>query len=167
MNPKFKRVSSGTALFLALAMSQTYLSVSFAGSNLPPTKAVTAPQQQSGVLTTSDNKPIAVNGASVITGATILSGATLETSDQVRATANLPGQARLDIAPNSKVTVDFNPGYVKVTVFKGCAVLHTMQGTCGEIFNANCGLLCRIDATLGERPVVAHNFLALHRRRFR
>lgn len=130
MNPRLKRLGPATALLLALAIGQMYLPASLAGAG----GNTNASSQQAGaMLTTTGNKPITVNGASAISGATIITGAEVETPTQVGATMNIPGRFSLDIAPNAKVTVDFDSNGIKVNVIRGCVVLHTKKGTTGEI----------------------------------
>lgn len=116
-----------------VAVMQTYLGVSVAArsSNAIAPSAV---QQVSAVLTTSQNKPINVNGAEAITGATIVSGALIETPGEVSATINIPGHVTLDIAPETKLIVTFDQdGNPRVDLKEGCVTLHTKKGATGEI----------------------------------
>ena len=132
ISSKFKRISSGTALVLALAIGLMYLPISLAAtakSGAPPI----VPQQATAVLTTGNNQPIIVNGANSISGATIMTGAMLETPDRVGASMSIPGHFTLDIAPNAKLSVEFTTNGIKVNLIKGCIVLHTKKGTTGEI----------------------------------
>src|SRR5438552_948795 len=66
------------------------------------------PQQFVARLATRGNQPITVNGASAVGGASILTGATIETPDQVGATINLGSLGELEIAPNTKLTLEFD-----------------------------------------------------------
>lgn len=132
MDSRFKRISSATALFLAFATSQVYLTVSFAGPGGNPS---VSPQRSPAILTTSRNMPISVNGATAVSGATILTGATVETPDQVGATINIPGSFSLEIEPNAKLTIAFDSTAIKVTLIRGCVELRTKKGTSGEIIN--------------------------------
>jgi hypothetical protein len=135
MNFKRKRITTAMALFIIFAVTQVYLGISFAAtpSNYP---AAGAPQV-AAVLTTQGNKPITVNGASAVSGATILSGATIETPDGVTATVNIPGHGLLEIAANTKLSIEIDQnGNIKVNLIQGCAVLHNKKGTTGEIDNA-------------------------------
>lgn len=137
MNSKYQRRITAITLFVVVAVLQTYVGVSFAARTPGSAALSTEAQGLTGILTTTGNKPITVNGVSAATGATILSGATIETPDQVGATINIPGHGSLEIAPNTKVTVEFDQnGNIKVTVIQGCLVLLTKKGTSGEINNA-------------------------------
>jgi hypothetical protein len=126
-----KRIAAVVALFLVFAVTQLYINIGVAGPT-GESPAVSSPQQLTAILTTKGNKPISVNGASAITGATILSGAALETAD-ASATITIPGLGTLDIAPNTKLTLEFEKGKIKVTLIQGCVVLHTKKGTAGEV----------------------------------
>lgn len=94
------------------------------------------PQQFIARLTTTGNRAISVNGASAASGATLLTGATIETPAGVGATVDLGELGSLDIAPNTELTLEFDPsgnGSVKVKLRKGCVVLKTKRNTIGQI----------------------------------
>ena len=124
------------ALLLTFAVAQLGVAAGFAESSGVSGVSATVPQLL-GVLTTRDNKPILVNGANAVTGATIPSGASIETPDGVGATIRLGALGSICIAPNSKVTVEFdrqgNVGTVKVTIAEGCVILNTQKDTTGSI----------------------------------
>jgi hypothetical protein len=112
---------------------QGYVVVGFART-VAAASASPAPQKISGILTTSGNKPVDLNGSDAGTGATILSGAAINTPAQVTATVRLPGHATLDIEPNTRLIMNFDQaGNPKVTLIEGCVTLHTIKGTTGEI----------------------------------
>ena len=133
INSKIKRISSATALVLALALGLMYLPISLAASTNSTSAPSLSPQQAAAVLTTGNNQPIIVNGTSAISGATVMTGATLETPDQIGASMSIPGHFTLDIAPRAKVSVEFDLKGIKVNVIQGCVVLHTKKGTTGEL----------------------------------
>jgi len=137
MDPKSKRIISATALFVAFAVGQVYLTVGFAGSLAVEPGAVALPQQPSAILTTAGNKPISVNGANAVSGATIISGALVETPNQVGATIDIPGHSRLEISPNARLIMNFTGSSTKVTLLKGCVTLHANKGVTGEIVTAS------------------------------
>jgi len=124
------------SLFLVFAVSQIYLGVSFAGPG-SATVASESPgvtqQQPTGILTTHRNKPITVNGSTAISGATILTGADIETPDGVGATVSLGSLGSLQIDPNTKLTLEFQAGSIKVMLVHGCVTLRTKKGTAGEV----------------------------------
>jgi hypothetical protein len=121
------------AVLLALSFAQVYVQTSFAGAGGTGTP-VPLPQQFVARLATRGNQPITVNGASASSGATILTGATIETPDQVGATIDLGSLGTLDLAPGTKIQLDFDSnGHVKVKLISGCAILKTKKNTEGEI----------------------------------
>jgi hypothetical protein len=145
MDSKSKRVISATALFVAFAVGQVYLTTGFAGSLTAEPGAVALPQQPSAILTTAGNKPISVNGANAVSGATIISGALVETPNQVGATVDLPGHSRLEISANARLILTYAPGSTKVTLLKGCVTLHTTKGVTGEIVTESAKTLGKTD----------------------
>lgn len=147
MNLRHKRVATAMALFLVFALTQVYLGVSL-GATTGPSSPAAQGTQINGILTTQGNKPITVNGASAVSGATIPNGTTaMETPDGVGATVNIPGHGTLQIAPNTKLTIEIDPsGNIKVVITQGCAILKTNRGTAGELTNAQ-GLVTKADGT--------------------
>jgi hypothetical protein len=133
MSLRQQKAFKAIALFLAFSFAQVYVQTSFAGPGTNTTP-VPLPQQFVARLTTRGNQPITVNGASASSGATVLTGATIETPDQVGATINLGSLGTLDIAPNTKLTLEFDQnGNVKVKLVSGCAILRAKKNTEGEI----------------------------------
>ena len=131
------RVAKIIALLLTFLLTQIFLGLTFAAPGAVNKRGDVPSPQAAAVLTTQGNKPITVNGASTTSGATILTGATIETPDGVSASVTIPGQGALMIPANSKLTLDFIHGQVRVMLLQGCAVLNTKKGTTGEIDNAN------------------------------
>jgi len=116
----------GTESGLAELKSGAVVNEVAAGEN--GVAGVYPPQQFVARLTTRGSAPITVNGASAVSGATILTGATIETPDQVGATINLGSLGDLDIAPNTKLTLEFDAnGNVKVKLDRGCMILRTRK----------------------------------------
>ncbi|HAF23222.1 MAG TPA: hypothetical protein DCK93_09995 [Blastocatellia bacterium] len=120
------------AVFLAFAIAQVYIQLSFA-QTAPRSFAAILPQQFVAQLTTSGNAPISVNGAPASTGATILSGAILETPPGVSASIDLGPIGKIDLAPGTKIRLEYectpDPQNAneenckaKVTVITGCVV---------------------------------------------
>jgi hypothetical protein len=135
MSAKSRRITAAMALCLVFTVTQVYVGVGFAGPNSGSGGLPTpGPQQFTAILTTRNNQPISVNGASAISGATILTGATIEAPDQVGATINLGSLGTLDIAPNTKLRLEFDQsGNVTVTLVQGCVILRARKNSTGEI----------------------------------
>jgi hypothetical protein len=120
------------AALLAFSFAQVFVQIGFAEPGASP--PVPVPQQFVARLSTRGNQPITVNGGSAASGATILTGATIETPDQVGATINLGSLGTLDIAPNTRLSLEFDQnGNVKVKLISGCVILKTKKGTDGEV----------------------------------
>jgi len=128
------------AIVLVLALGQVFIGVGFADTTSERTAGATTAQLM-GVLTTSDNKAVTLNGAVAVSGASIASGAVIETPDGVGATLRLAGLGSLCIAPGSRVTIEFdqqgNAGTIKVTVATGCVILNTQKNTTGTVVTAD------------------------------
>lgn len=116
MTNQRRSTSRAIAVFLAFALVQVCIQLSFA--------APTVPQQFIARLTTTGNQPITVNGASAASGASLLTGATIETPDAVSATIDLGALGTVELQPNSSVQLDFDDnGNVRVKILRGCAVI--------------------------------------------
>lgn len=152
MNLRYRKIATPLALFVTLAVGQLYVGASLAESNVTSRVSGAAPAQLAGILSTTDNKAITVNGASAVSGATIPTGAVIETPAGVGATIKLAGLGNICIAPNSKAIVEFDQqggaGNVKVTLTEGCAILRTLKGAAGVVSSAQ-GPLGQIDAATG------------------
>jgi hypothetical protein len=151
MHFRYQKITTIVALLVTVAVGQLYIGVAFAEPNSGATVSTSAPQLM-GVLTTSQNKPILVNGASAVSGASIPPGATIETPDGVGATIRLGDLGNICIAPNTKLVLEFdrqgNLGSVKVNLADGCAILRTKKNTAGT-FNTAQGLAGNISAANG------------------
>lgn len=137
MKPRGSSSHKAIVLLIVFSFLQFYVVFALAGPSLTgetTTLLPVAPQAIMGKLTTRGNQPVSVNGNNVTSGATILSGATIETGDGIGATINLGPLGTIDIAPNSKVTIEFSNGQIKVTVVQGCAIVRNKKGTYAEIY---------------------------------
>ena len=148
MNLRYKKLTAAIALLVTLAVGQLYIGITFAEANSGLSVSGAAPVALMGVLTTSNNRPITVNGASAISGATIPSGATIETPDGVGATIRLGSLGSICIAPNTKLTLEFDQQgkLVRVTLSEGCAILRTSKNVSGAI-NGPQGVIGQIAAS--------------------
>ena len=150
MNFRYQKITTITALLVAFAVVQLYIGTTFAevSSNAVVSEAV--PAALMGVLTTTNNKPITINGASATSGATIPSGVTIETPSGVGATIRLGRLGSICIAPNTKLSLEFDQqgNLVRVTVNEGCVILRTTKNVSGMINGAQ-GALGQIAAATG------------------
>jgi hypothetical protein len=156
MNFRYQKITVVTALVLTLAVGQLYIGATFAEVNSNAVVPESLPVAQLGVLTTTSNKPITVNGASATSGATIPSGAVIETPSGVGATIRLGRLGSICVGPNTKLSFDFDQqgNLLKVTLIEGCVILRTTKNVSGVINGAQ-GVLGQIAATGGSLDVCA------------
>jgi len=134
MTSTYKRITTATALCLIFAVTQMCIGISSAKLEPPTEPPAPGPPPLTGILKTSGNRPITVNGAIAGSGATILSGSIIETPDQVGGTISLGSLSNLEIAPNTRISIDFDQdGNVKVTLVRGCATVRTKKNVLGEV----------------------------------
>lgn len=150
MNRTQHKISTAIALLVVVAIGQAYIGVSFAETVPSSTVLGPAGQQIMGILTTRDNQPVMVNGASASGGATIPSGSTIETPAGVGATVKLGPLGTLCVAPNTKLTLVFDGqgNVVNVLLTEGCAILRTPRNVSGAI-NSPLGAIGNIDPAFG------------------
>ena len=129
-----RNTSRATAVFLAFALVQVCIQLSFAA---PATVPAVVPQQFIARLTTTGNQPITVNGASAASGASLLTGATIETPAAVSATIDLGALGTVELQPGSSIQLDFDDnGNVRVKVLKGCVSIKKKGPGSGEVYTA-------------------------------
>jgi len=130
MTNQRRHFSRATAVFLAFALVQICIQLSFAAP-------APVPQQFIARLTTTGNQPITVNGSSAASGATLLTGAMIETPADVSATIDLGALGTVELQPNSSVQLDFDDnGNVRVKVLRGCARINKRGNGVGELYTA-------------------------------
>ncbi len=138
------------AVFMLFAMLQLAIQIAFAAPATPTPNVAPVPQQFIARLTTRNNQPITVNGASAATGASILTGATIETGADQAATVNLGPLGSLDIAPNTKLVLTYDEnGKMKATIIYGCAILTAKKKTTGEVATEHGGTAGKTDPAAG------------------
>jgi hypothetical protein len=134
MTKQRRNTARATAVFLAFALVQVCIQLSFAA---PATAPAVVPQQFIARLTTTGNQPITVNNASAASGASLLTGATIETPAAVSATIDLGALGTVELQPNSSVQLDFDDnGNVRVKVLRGCVVVKKSGPGTGEVYTA-------------------------------
>jgi len=134
MTTQRRRGSRTIAVFLAIALVQVFIQLSFAA---PAAAPVMVPQQFIARLTTTGAQPITVNGASAASGASLLTGATIETPAAVSATIDLGALGTVELQPGSSIQLDFDDnGNVRVKVLRGCVVMKKNGKGVGEVYTA-------------------------------
>jgi hypothetical protein len=129
-----RRIVKATAVALVLTVTHLCMSAELVRAQAARLIASVAPQGAvQGRLTTRGNNPVTVNGNSATSGETIFSGQSIQTPDGVGATVNLPGLGRVDLAPNTNITLSFEAGKINVTLASGCVALTADRGTTGTL----------------------------------
>ena len=95
--------------------------------------AVQAAPAVMGKLKTRDNKPVTVNGHKATSGTTLMSGSDIQCPEKVGATIDLGPLGRLDVAPNSNLTITFDESGVSVQLNSGYVLLTTNKGINGTV----------------------------------
>jgi hypothetical protein len=123
------------ALFLVFSLGQVYVHMAYAGPSIvkKTDASMSLLPQVTGKLVTRGNQSVLVNGTSASTGASILTGATIETGDGVGATINLGPLGSIDLAPNTKIEIQYTDNKVSVKVLSGCVILKNKKGTQAEV----------------------------------
>lgn len=134
MQLRNQKALKAVALLLVFSMTQVYVHATLAvGSVVKNLDATMSPQAITARLTTRGNQAVMVNGTNASTGASILTGATIETGDGVGATINLGPLGSLDLAPNTKVELQYTEKNVKVKLVSGCLILKNKKGTQADV----------------------------------
>jgi hypothetical protein len=130
MTNQRRKGSRAIAVFLAFALAQVFIQLSFAAPAV-------VPQQFIARINTTGNQPITVNNASAASGASLLTGATIETPAAVSATIDLGALGTVELQPNSSIQLDFDDsGNVRVKVLRGCLVMKKNGKGVGEVYTA-------------------------------
>ncbi len=126
-----RNILKATALLLAFSLVQFYFA--FGATSARATNNEAPGGLVFGRLAVAENQTIFLNGNTADAGATIFSGAELQTLDTVNATVQIPSVGRLEMSPNSKLTLDFTRDSVSVRLSEGNATLTTFKGIDGSL----------------------------------
>lgn len=136
MMPQKRLTPKALALVVALALLQVCVQAALITTSLkalPTNDDKPAGPPPTGRLTTRGNNLITVNGNSAKSGETIFSGQQLQTPDGVGATVQLGRLGRVDLAPNTNITLTFTDGRINVNLVSGCVLLTANRGTSGTV----------------------------------
>jgi hypothetical protein len=135
MPAKCERAVKALTLLLVFSLLHLSLATAQAGAGLTPDAAARMQGAVTGKLFTRGNQSIFVNGIQTQSGATILTGAMIETPDLVGASIRIGSMGILDIAPNTKLKVEFGrDGTIKVLLMEGCVNLRINPKMYGVIY---------------------------------
>ena len=155
MNHSRRHAFKATAIFLAFALVQISLQLSFAAPSSSSMPLV--PQGLLGRITTTGTSPATVNGNNVASGDTVASGAVVQTPAGTEATVDLGPLGSLELSSGTRARLDYscpaaqlgNPDpqscRVYVTLFAGCVTDNYKQGSHHKIAAENKGLIAQSD----------------------
>lgn len=121
MLTKNQKITRLLSILLVFCITPLYVNAELLAAKANSELALT--QDGAGRLRTTGNKQIDVNGNLAPAGTTVLSGASLSTPEGVGATIDLPGLGRVNMSPNSRLSINYTADGVDVTMTSGCATL--------------------------------------------
>jgi hypothetical protein len=155
MNNSHRNAFKATAIFLAFALVQLSLQLSFAApaaSSMP-----TVPQELLGRITTTGTGPATINGNNAASGDTVTSGSIVQTPSGTEATVDLGPLGSIELQSGTRIRLDYscpaaqlgNPDpqscRVYVTLFAGCVTSNYKQGSHHKIAADSRGLIAQSD----------------------
>ncbi|HEX8709855.1 MAG TPA: hypothetical protein VF723_16560 [Pyrinomonadaceae bacterium] len=148
MTSRYQKALKATALLLVAALLNLPAAAALAAP--APDAPLAPPQAVTARLTTRGNQPVTVNGNTMSSGATILTGSTIETGDQVGATINLGPLGTVDLAPNTRLKLDYDTdGNVRVTLFQGCLISGSKKNAASEVIKEDGTVVAKNDKGQG------------------
>jgi hypothetical protein len=135
MNSRTQKIFSALALFLIFSISQVYVQANLARAKdrTKSAASLSLDPQAAAKLIVRGGQNILVNGNTAPSGASLLTGATIETPDNVGATIDLGPLGTIDLAPNTKIQLEYSDGQIKVKVIQGCVIVKSKKGTQAEV----------------------------------
>jgi hypothetical protein len=136
MNTRGRKVITAVSLFLIFSITQVYV---LANATKPSVLGNTVSMSTAtsgilfGQLLIERGGLVTLNGATVPAGTTIFSGAQLQTPLATSATVKIDGLGRLDVLPDTYLTLTFDKSTVNVVIAKGHAFLLTNEGVKGSV----------------------------------
>jgi hypothetical protein len=113
-----------------------------------PAMGAPAPYQATGQLVSTGN--VVINSAEVPNGATVLTDSHITVKAPVQATINLGPLGKVDLAPNTDITLQFTGNSVIVKLNFGTVTLTTQNGISGEVTS---GGATRVQVAQGQVSV--------------
>lgn len=124
------KIAKAIALFLTISMTHICVQATFASPGIIGKRVLNAsrtPSQATGILSTSGNRSITVDGNTVNPGATIASGAQLQIPDGVTATVDLGPLGSVDFSANTEAVLTYSDTEINVRLRRGCATVRTKK----------------------------------------
>ena len=126
--------TSKAIVFALAAVLQLYVSGGFVLAATDAPAIASKPDRRQGVqgrLTTTGDNPVSVNGNTARTGETIFSGQQIQTPAGTGASVYLAKLGRVDMAPETSITLSFGESHVSARLAAGCAILTPGEGVEG------------------------------------
>ncbi len=101
---------------------------------LVTTSAIAQTTAKAGELTVAGS--VTINGTQAISGATVFSGSQIKTARNSGATINLGKMGRIQLGPDSEMTLRFMEGNIGGNLTAGRAVVSTLAGTAVSVATA-------------------------------
>jgi hypothetical protein len=137
MLTKNQKITRLLSILLVFCITPLYVNAELLSAKANSELALT--QDVAGRLRTTGNKQIDVNGNPAPSGTTILSGASLSTPEGVGATIDLPSLGRVNMSPNSRLSISYTGSSLDVTVVSGCASLDLTNASATSSLTAPTG----------------------------
>jgi hypothetical protein len=144
MTVRHQKAFSAIALFLVFSVTQVYVQASLLTVK-SESKSATA-LVPSGKLAIRTGSLIKLNGNDVGPGTTVLSGSLVQTPADNGATIQLGTLGKLELAPDTNLTLNFGQSNVDVKLDSGYVVLNTLKGINGSMTTPN-GIVSKSDPT--------------------
>lgn len=128
MTSKHQTATTFVVLLLVYALALLPVHANSTSPGAAATRQIGSQVPSAARLVTRNDQPILVNGNKLTTGGTVLAGATLETPRGVGATVSLASLWTLDLAPETKLTLNFADTTVSVMLNDGRALLDAKKG---------------------------------------
>jgi hypothetical protein len=126
MNSKFwSRKALSACLIVALYVTYSMVALANTGN------------KTTGELIVNGTAQVTVNGEVAQTGRSIFSASTITTSENTTATINLGKVGKIELAPNSSLTVDFDQASITGSLTSGSATVSAATGTNAVINTLN------------------------------
>ncbi len=144
MNIRRQKGFKALAVFLAFAITQISLQLSFAAPS-PPVFTTLVPQGFIAKVTTKGGQPVSINGISSPSGSSVATNAIVETPAGVEATIDLGPLGTVTLLPGTKLGIQYecpdgNPNTIdpekckaKYTVYAGCVVVNYNKNSRHEV----------------------------------
>ena len=147
---KYKKMLQTIAFFLVICLANGYVFAILPGEKSPD--EAKHKEVSSGILNSSGDQSVLVNGNAAFNGMTILSGAVIKTGKNSGATINLPQIGLVELTSETTVKLVFTSERVDLQLLNGKAKLTTFKSINGSLIGTD-GIILTTDPTLETSSV--------------